>query len=542
MGLAYISFPIVLCLTAAAAFAAWGFHLALARDRRAPLVLLAAAGLLLTHISLFARFTVDDSFITFRYARNWAAGLGPVYQAGERVEGFTGFLWMALLSLAGKLGLPIERAAKGLGIVCALLTLPAAHRLGSLLRPGTRTGALAALMLALSPVFASWTCAGLETPLFAMLLAWAACAFVAEGEAPGGFPFSALLFGLLVWVRPEGALFAAIALGVRLQSPLPAPARGRDVLRWMLVAGALAVPFWLWRWSYYGQFFPNTFYAKVGIGGGRPVLGLISFSEFLGDCGLFVVLMVVLALARARGRDSRDRFVILSLAAFFAYVIAIGGDILHLRFYVHVLPLWIVLAAIGLDAALDAVQRAGASWLSGVRWMGVAIGLVWATLVVQQDARLMKWKDGYGASYVVDCGEIIERAHIPLGRWLRQNAPSGARVAALDIGAVGYYSQMPLIDLWGLTSRAIADLAHSNRRAEIGEYVLGQHPEFMVLYGSSAGPSVNFLEPYRARIDSAYRVHSFWRDSPADKGLVLMARRDLVLPDASPPGALLAPH
>jgi len=54
----------------------------------AALALLPYALLLLTAYSVFAQ-TVDDPFITFRYARNLLAGLGPVFNPGEHVEGFT---------------------------------------------------------------------------------------------------------------------------------------------------------------------------------------------------------------------------------------------------------------------------------------------------------------------------------------------------------------------------------------------------------------------------------------------------------------------
>ena len=37
---------------------------------------------------------IDDAYITFRYSRNLAEGLGPVWNAGDPVEGYTNFLWM----------------------------------------------------------------------------------------------------------------------------------------------------------------------------------------------------------------------------------------------------------------------------------------------------------------------------------------------------------------------------------------------------------------------------------------------------------------
>ena len=40
----------------------------------------------------------DDQMISMRYARNPADGLGPVWNAGERVEGYTNFLWMTVMA------------------------------------------------------------------------------------------------------------------------------------------------------------------------------------------------------------------------------------------------------------------------------------------------------------------------------------------------------------------------------------------------------------------------------------------------------------
>src|SRR5687768_17195064 len=48
------------------------------------------------------QFTVDDSYISFRYARNWARGLGLVYNEGERIEGYTNFLWTIILGVGIK--------------------------------------------------------------------------------------------------------------------------------------------------------------------------------------------------------------------------------------------------------------------------------------------------------------------------------------------------------------------------------------------------------------------------------------------------------
>jgi arabinofuranosyltransferase len=64
-------------------------------------------------------FTVDDSYISFRYARNLARGLGLVYNAGEHIEGYTNFFWTVLLAGGIRIGLDPVLLAKILGGIAA---------------------------------------------------------------------------------------------------------------------------------------------------------------------------------------------------------------------------------------------------------------------------------------------------------------------------------------------------------------------------------------------------------------------------------------
>ena len=54
--------------------------------------------------ALFHGNSFDDAYIAYRYAENWARGLGPVFNSGERVEGYSDFLWVALLTPVARLG------------------------------------------------------------------------------------------------------------------------------------------------------------------------------------------------------------------------------------------------------------------------------------------------------------------------------------------------------------------------------------------------------------------------------------------------------
>ena len=74
-----------------------------------------ATVLLVPHALMFD-FVNDDAYISFRYARNLAEHGQLVFNVGERVEGFTNFLWTVLLAGGIKLGLSPVLTSRFLGI------------------------------------------------------------------------------------------------------------------------------------------------------------------------------------------------------------------------------------------------------------------------------------------------------------------------------------------------------------------------------------------------------------------------------------------
>src|ERR1051326_7822740 len=62
-------------------------------------------------------FIQDDSFITYRYVKNFTDGNGLVFNIGDRVEGYTCFLWVLLLSLFKTLGLNFISLSQASGVI-----------------------------------------------------------------------------------------------------------------------------------------------------------------------------------------------------------------------------------------------------------------------------------------------------------------------------------------------------------------------------------------------------------------------------------------
>jgi arabinofuranosyltransferase len=91
--------------------------------RIASTLLCIALALFGIHTWLHKSFGVDDSFITFRFVQQWAAGNGIVYNIGEYVEGYSNFLWLVLLLPFEKVGFNLQLVAKTLGFLCGGATL-----------------------------------------------------------------------------------------------------------------------------------------------------------------------------------------------------------------------------------------------------------------------------------------------------------------------------------------------------------------------------------------------------------------------------------
>jgi len=213
-----------------------------------------AAAVVLAALQFYYRtFAVDDAFITFRYAENLARGLGVVFNAGERVEGYTNFLWMVILAGLHRVGADTLTSAKVLGVVCGLALVPLTASL-TIACMGRRTASapVAAILLASTPAVAVWSVAGLETTLFAVLVTLAVLAFLREGDDARRFPLSAPLLVLAAMTRPDGVVVAGVVGFFVLARWRRDRARSRQATVWIVLFAVLAGAYMAWRWSYFG--------------------------------------------------------------------------------------------------------------------------------------------------------------------------------------------------------------------------------------------------------------------------------------------------
>jgi arabinofuranosyltransferase len=446
----------------------------------ARLALLSIA-LFLALTGLFWRFTVDDAYITYRYAGNLARGQGPVYNVGERVEGYTSPSWMLLMAAIHRLGWDPVRASKAMGIVCSLATMAALYRMAWFVSRHPRTVAwLAVLGLATSSALALNTVMGLETPLYTLLLTLAVLCQSRETEV-GGWWLSTMLMALAVLTRPEGLAVFGLAW---LYQIIFAREPWQRALARLALFGIMVGAHLLWRHSYYGSWLPATYYAKTGALLPRLQAGLLYVAEFLIGPGLFLVAAYLLAL---RQRNEQLGRLLWLCGGYTAVIIWEGGDWMPgLRFWVPILPLLYLILAETLVGGYHRLRGSGQTQRRSVDGVGLAIlGGFYLALSVGYTGIIWWYTDSRARGY--------EQSHHALATWLRENAPADASAALMDIGIVGYYSQLRIIDLAGLTETHIAHSPGAfQEKIYDPAYILDQQPQYIVLVSTDGNQVPDF--------------------------------------------------
>jgi len=398
------------------------------------------------------RFFVDDAFIVFRYAENWANGLGPVYHAGELVEGYSDLAWVFLMSLAARLGAPLDTSAHLLSALCALaIAALAADVLARLpISRAARYGG--ALSIGLSADLAAWTTGGLETALFTLALFGLWRELTREG---GGTALATLFGALLVTARVEGVLWL---FGVFFAVSVADRSRWRAHLQ-LIIPGLIAFACVMtWRLYTYGEWLPNTVHAKAGLDGETLGRGLRYIASWLV---VSITPLIAIALSLRALRSPAAKF------ALSAGVLVIGGALFALlsggdwmpffRFLAPTVPFLAVLIAAGLH---ESDGRAG--WRVALPLLGCLSAFELHLVPVQ--VRDSLYFRGFADGYETERGRVEKaRRNIQtfrdVGRVLKGHAQEGDSIVLGAIGAIGYESGLRIHDRNGLIDPEVTRVA-----------------------------------------------------------------------------------
>lgn len=435
--------------------------------RSGPLVVLGLlmAGSLyqaLCHTEAFA----DDAAITFSYSRQLASTGEFIHTASsERVEGFSNPTWTVLCTLPFLLHMDPFIFARTIGVICLLVTLLLVFKTSQRLLSSSSARFSAPLFVGMAPCVCFWTMAGLENPLFTLLIATLIWQVVRE-ELDGAKDWSGLIVVGLALSRPEGVIYAlpvVIYKGLTLfrrprEERRPALRRHLTNLIWLVVPLA---GFIVWRRLYFGQWLPNTYFAKLVSPHLLPAdptydSRALRYVEGFFDIYRLWPLVFAAPLAIAVRKRWAEALLLLSIVGtHLAFVFIVDGDWMgDFRFFSLAMPAYALLLGMVIQGCADLISRLPERWwpsasvvigrvIAGALFLSFLFGSLLPTLSEYERAGWVSMS-------------LVRQQGIGLESIARRTGMLRASVALPDVGGSAMDTNLRIYDTVGLVDPVIA--------------------------------------------------------------------------------------
>ncbi len=405
---------------------------------------------------------IDDTYIHMQYARNLAETGELSFNRGDPTYGATSPLWVMILAfvhlLGGDMSVWCGVLSRFFGFASILLVFQLVRILD-----GKRAAAYAAVLMAASEAWLiRWSAVGMESSFAVFMVLASILLAVRAGSSTGSSILFALALYLSYLARPETLLMVPLA-AVSFVA-VGGKERIAKRLSWLAAAIPLFAVWFVIIKKHTGTYFPLTAGAKQG---GSILSGLTLHHaavplRIIAATGAFPALallaLIVLGISTDRGllrfeNEVRRRSALLALL----WIAALPAAYVVLDFQVlsrYMIPVTVVLTALGAMAAARLAGRFAGKYRTAALTIFtaavIAQNILFYSIVVVRPTR----------EFTRGLNEVI----VGIGRYLGENALPGESVATPDIGAIGYYSGMEVLDLGGLVSPEI------NRMRKLHDY------------------------------------------------------------------------
>lgn len=477
------------------------------------------------------QFFIDDSYIYLRFARNFVQGFGLVWNRGEYpVEGFTSILYLGLLIITEKIGGSSLTFMPILGVVFTFITFVLSWHLGKILNPGHELESLFAVdLIGLSLIFLFWSATGMEMPLYTALLMTSALLYIGYQRRKSPTWLVGIVFAVTALSRPEGLVIFGITFLFDILSAViwRKPILDKNLLYLALSFILVYMPIFVWKWSYFGYPFPNTYYAKTdGIsfvqiaGGMKYFISNLPYILSIVGVPLLFALLNIRKVREVKDFSVERVYIAVLIISSLGIVILNGGD--HFargRFLMPIIPLLVVLSIVVFYSDfLDNFIK-----LKNIKPIFLLIPLIvtacynqpWSiisphhyeTKIPKANPKRFKYFDNWDVGFVV------------MGKTLKNIASENESIAVVPIGAIGYYSDMVVIDMVGLVDPVIAhepfdpfyvSTWRPGHDKGDGAYILSRHPDYIQFIGLLTSQPLPGLDEYARQIKS---INEIW-ESP----------------------------
>lgn len=382
-------------------------------------------------------FSFDDALIYQRYLKNFVDGNGLVYNIGEKFNGLTSPLYIYVCVLVSWIG--GEVVLNQLIINCLLMAaagIVLAMIFYMLDQPVV--GFTSSMVLVTSKYF--YMVFGMESNLF-ILMSLCCIYFYFKNNLTLLSVFSA---GLIL-TRGEGIFLIIILFYLILKEN-----RKEIKLKHFAIFFLILSANYLFNYYYYGSFFPQTLSAKIAQGSsglwGR--FGFLRGADFLigsafNNQAFYILFLTIFALI-GFAKHYKEKF----LRILFVYVILMTAFYLalnipnyHWYYSIHMVTFFVLASYGAYDIFCFISKKVNKNYLKFTLW-----------------ALILAYPIGTQVQmFILLHKEVPHKEYTEIGEWIKKNTPEDSKIAAVEIGTLGWYSDRYIIDILGLVNPLNAD-------------------------------------------------------------------------------------
>ncbi|MCJ7622942.1 MAG: hypothetical protein MUO76_05535 [Anaerolineaceae bacterium] len=485
--------------------------------------------------------TIDDSYITFRYARNLLSGEGFVYNPGERVLGTTTPLFTLLMvglgSVSGGVEAPFPWLALGLNALADAVTCLMLWQLGRRLK-AEWAGVAAGIIWAVAPYSVTFAIGGLETSVYVLLLTGTTLAYINHKQK-----WTAFCAALALLTRPD----ALILLGPLALDWFVRSIRSKErVTPGAIIIFLLPTLSWgIFATLYFGSPIPHSVQAKIAAYYLPPTAGFIRLLQhyatplhqhnYLGSIGIGIGLVLfpflfLVGARRAWQAETRILSWLLYPWLYFA-VFSISNPLIFRWYLTPPLPAYFLFILLGADQLLG---RAFCSGFAGKaapwrQWIP-AVLLCMLPLISILTAWELHPDHGPNRAAPQMAWFKLEQLYQQVAEMISPELDSDTVLAAGDVGALGYFTGVQILDTVGLNSPQTLQYYPLDKRYYVSNYaiptklILDEKPDWLVIleiYGR-----LTLLQDERFNEE-----YTLWRKLPSDiydsDGMLIFRQTDI---------------
>lgn len=403
----------------------------------------------------------DDAMISMQYAKNFALGNGLAWNAHERIEGITNPLWTLLMSVPHILSIPSNYTSLFVQVSGGVLLLAQCiviWKIAEHLFPQkTIIPIISTVLTAFYVPLNTWALMGMEVSLCSFIITFSVYYLLKSKENVSPYPLYILLaFSTLI--RMDMCVPACILIfGFALKNPQSKVKYLISGFVFLLLGIGLQT---LWRYSYYGELLPNTYYLKMT--GLNPLYritrGLFVSGKFILFFNPFLIFLPIYFMLKKK--EFAFTLILMLFFTQIAYSTYVGGDAwdwwggANRYISIAIAPFFIVLTASVINFIYKIIDR-NFSILHNKRIVyTLAAALLLLSINYQKDGSSIV--TGLLLNRPFGTNDNITNVKIAI---MLNNSDEKAKVATVTAGAIHYFCDRTMYDILGKNDKSIARMS-----------------------------------------------------------------------------------